>query len=170
MAVEHLSKKFPGIYEKRSTTPTLFQLRLLYPEVERRSPGWHGPRSPRRAPTGPGPGAATPAGLPQGRPAHSGTLGGAAWTSRPTSLRAPSSSEPPRPSVGTHNTWAAWPTGFIGWKLAQLPALVCQPCLHPFPALAIMKSFSCSEVPCSLDRKSTRLNSSHRHTSRMPSH
>ena len=118
MAVEHLSKKFPRIYEKRRTTPTLFHLFLLYSKVDRRSPGWHGPKSPSRAPTGRGPGAATPAGLPQGRPAHSETLGGAAWTRRLTLLRVPPSSEPPRPSVGAHNTRAAWPTGFTGWKLS----------------------------------------------------
>lgn len=46
---------------------------------------------------------------------------GPAWTRRLTSLPVPPSSEPPRPSVGAHNTWAAWPTGFIGGKLSPEP-------------------------------------------------
>lgn len=46
---------------------------------------------------------------------------GPAWTRRLTSLPVQPSSEPPLPRVGAHNTWAAWPTGFIRWKLSAEP-------------------------------------------------
>lgn len=122
------------MYEKRNTTPTLFQLCLLYPEVERGSPGWHGPRSPRRANQG-GPElrpqqAFPRASLPTQRPSA-----GPAWTRRLTLLPVPPSSKPPLPSVGAHNTWAAWPTGFIGWKLSAEPrCAAASSCLAPSPS------------------------------------
>lgn len=56
------------------------------------------------------------AGLPTPRPSA-----GPAWTRRLTSLPVPPSSEPPRPSVGAHNTRVAWPAGFTGWKLSAEP-------------------------------------------------
>ena len=84
------------------------------PEVERRSPGWHGPRSPSRAPTGRDPELRPQQAFPRaGLP----TLGPSARPGPGGSLRP----GPSRPSVGAHNTWAAWSTGFIGQKLSAEP-------------------------------------------------
>ena len=115
VAVEQLSKKFPGMYEKRSTTPTLFQLCLLYPKWRGgpqggMAPGAQVERQPGGTrscdPSRPSPGPACPLWDPRrGRPGPGGSL-------RPG---------PSRPSVGAHNTWAAWSTGFIGQKLSAEP-------------------------------------------------